>query len=162
MIQVGVRSASIADDAREAWRIACALVFTLRSCRGDETVSASEPSVLESVSPIFSVADVPQALAFYRDVLGFEIGWTWGEPPTYASVCRNRVELNLGRPAEGEALSPSSAYVALSNIDAYYAGIVARGAPVTVPIGDRPYGMRDFTVADPSGNTLSFGEPTSA
>lgn len=119
-----------------------------------------ERSMLESISPIFSVDDVPQALAFYRDVLAFEIGWTWGEPPTYASVCRDRVELNLGLPANGEALSPSSAYIALTNIDNYYEGIVAHGVTVTVPIGDRPYGMRDFTIADPSGNKLSFGEPT--
>jgi len=124
-------------------------------------MSASEQSMLESISPIFSVDDLPQALTFYRDVLEFEIGWTWGEPPTYANVCRNRVELNLGRPAEGEALSSSSAYIALTNIDDYYEGIVARGAAVTVPIGDRPYGMRDFTIADPSGNRLSFGEPAS-
>jgi len=117
--------------------------------------------MLVSISPIFSVDDVPQALAFYRDVLGFEIGWTWGEPPTYGNLCRNRVELNLGRPVEGESLSPSGAYVALTPIDEYYESIVARGAKVTVPIGDRPYGMRDFTVADVSGNKLSFGEPLS-
>jgi len=92
---------------------------------------------------------------------GFEIGWTWGEPPTYANVCRDRVELNLdlGCPQKVRRCRPS-AYIALTNINDYYEAIVARGATVPVPIGDRPYGMRDFTVADPSGNTLSFGEPT--
>jgi uncharacterized glyoxalase superfamily protein PhnB len=32
------------------------------------------------------------------------------------------------------------------------------GAKVAVPLADRPYGMRDFWIVDPSGNELSFGE----
>ena len=114
----------------------------------------------ESLAAIFRVRDLPEALAYYTDVLGFEVGWTWGEPPTYASVCRDRVEINFGAPAEGETPSPSSVYVSVTNIDAYHDAILAKGATVTVPIGDRPYGMRDFTVADPSGDSLSFGQPT--
>lgn len=119
-----------------------------------------EKCEFESVSPIFEVRDVPETLAYYADVLEFEIGWTWGDPPTYASICHDRVEFNVGLGRSGEATRPSSAYVAISNIDAYYERIRARGAEVTVPIGDRDYGMRDFTVADPSGNTVSFGQPT--
>ena len=109
---------------------------------------------------IFQVRDVQQALAFYSGVLGFETGWTWGEPPTYASVCRGPVEINFGAPEQGQTLSPSSVYITLTDIDAYHEGIRARGAEIAVPIGDRPYGMRDFTVADPDGNRLSFGQPT--
>jgi uncharacterized glyoxalase superfamily protein PhnB len=36
--------------------------------------------------------------------------------------------------------------------------IAFAGVTVVVPIDDRPYGMRDFRIADPSGNELSFGE----
>ena len=33
----------------------------------------------------------------------------------------------------------------------------ARGAWIIVPPADRAYGMRDFNVLDPDGNTLVFG-----
>lgn len=117
-----------------------------------------ERSVFESVAPIFTVRNLPEALAFYTDQLEFEIGWTWEDPPTYASVCRDRVEINLGLPPAGELLKTTSVYIALTQIDPFHDRIVARGVTVTVPIGDRAYGMRDFTVVDPSGNSLSFGQ----
>lgn len=117
-------------------------------------------SEFEGLTAIFQVRDLQEALAYYTNVLGFEIGWTWGEPPTYACVCRGRAAINFGAPKEGQTISPSSIYIALTQIDAYYESIRAQGANVTVPIGDRPYGMRDFTVTDPSGNQISYGQPT--
>jgi len=120
-----------------------------------------EPSVFESMAAIFQVRDFAEALAFYPEVLGFEVGWTWGDPPGYASVCRDRVEINFGAPQQGQGIVPSGIYIAITNIDSYYARIQARGAEIAVPIGDRDYGMRDFTVVDPSGNRLSFGQATS-
>jgi uncharacterized glyoxalase superfamily protein PhnB len=119
-----------------------------------------EQSVFESLTAIFQVRDLPEALAFYKDLLGFEVGWTWGEPPTYASVCRDRVEINFGAPKEGQAITPSSIYIVVTDVDAYHDAIRARGATVAVPIGDRDYGMRDFTVVDPSGNRISYGQAT--
>ena len=117
-------------------------------------------SVFESLTAIFQVRDFSEALAYYPDMLEFEVGWTWGDPPGYASVCRDRVEINFGAPQEGQTITPSSAYIAISNIDAYYERLRARGVKIAVPIDDRAYGMRDFTVVDPSGNRLSFGQAT--
>jgi len=30
------------------------------------------------------------------------------------------------------------------------------GAPIVIPIGDRYYGLRDFTIADPDGFGIRF------
>jgi len=114
--------------------------------------------LFESVSPILTVRDVPEALEFYAGRLGFEVAWTSGDPPTYASVCRDRVELNLGLPAAVRAAGPSAAYIVVTDVDAYYAHVLAHAVPLKVEIGDRAYGMRDFAVLDPSGNDLSFGQ----
>lgn len=123
-------------------------------------MASDERSVFEGLAAIFTVRDLAEALAFYTDRLEFEIGWTWGEPPSYASVCRDRVELNLGLPAEGKSATSSAVYISLTRIDEYHARLLAHGVTVRVPIGDRDYGMRDFTIADPSGNELTFGQPT--
>ena len=50
-----------------------------------------------------------------------------------------------------------SAYIFCDGIDAYYDEVRKKGADVKFKLTDEPYGMRDFTVADPDGNYLNFG-----
>jgi hypothetical protein len=50
------------------------------------------------------------------------------------------------------------AYVQMSGVDAYFAELRARRV-ITGDLADRPYGMRDFEVVDPSGNRIAFGQP---
>jgi len=116
--------------------------------------------VLRTVSPILPVADVTAAIRFYRDVLGFRVGWTWGNPPTVASVCRDQVELMLERGGEGLPASTAKVYLTMSGIQPFHDAAVAAGARVAVPLAVRDYGMRDCRLVDPDGNELSFGEPT--
>ena len=123
-------------------------------------MSEDNKAFLEAAVPILSVTDLPEALDYYERVLGFQVGWKWGEPPRLASVCRDRVELNLSQSGEGKP-GPSKVYFQMAGVDAYYDHITIAGAKVAVPIADRPYGMRDFRIVDPSGNELSFGEATS-
>jgi uncharacterized glyoxalase superfamily protein PhnB len=122
-------------------------------------MSAIKAGALEAVVPILSVDDLAEALAYYERVLGFHVGWKWGEPARLASVCRDRVEVNLSQSSEGKS-SISKVYIQMAGVDAYYHQITAAGAKVAVALADRPYGMREFRIVDPSGNELSFGEPT--
>jgi uncharacterized glyoxalase superfamily protein PhnB len=115
---------------------------------------SNEP-VLESVAPILQVADLTRALDFYTKVLGFAIEWTSGEPPAIASVCRDRVEINL---ALNAAPVPAMIYIQVRGVDDYFARIAAAGATVTVPLADRFYGMRDGRIKDPDGNEINLGE----
>jgi uncharacterized glyoxalase superfamily protein PhnB len=122
-------------------------------------VSVDNAIVLEAAVPILSVTDLSEALDYYQNVLGFQVGWSWGEPPSLASVCRDRVELNLSQSPEAQAAA-SRVYFHMTGVDAYYNHITRAGANVAVALADRPYGMRDFSIVDPSGNALSFGETT--
>lgn len=115
---------------------------------------------LESIAPAFAVHDLSRALQFYQDVLGFDVAWTWGEPATLASVCRDAVEITLAQRADARPSGPSRAYLRLTGIDAYHARIAAAGAKIVVPLGERHYGMRDFRIADPDGNELDIGQVT--
>jgi uncharacterized glyoxalase superfamily protein PhnB len=94
----------------------------------------------------------------HQRVFGFAIAWTWGVPAYLASVCRDQVDRMLGE--RGKAGPPGTArtYFRMRGVDAYYEQLRAAGAVVAVEIGDRPYGLRDFCVRDPSGNELDFGE----
>jgi predicted enzyme related to lactoylglutathione lyase len=118
-------------------------------------------AVLDAAVPILSVADLAEALDYYERVLGFQIGWKWGVSPRLASVCRDRVELNLSQSAESKPKG-SQVYFQMAGVDTYYKHVTIAGARVAVPLADRPYGMRDFRIVDPSGNELSFGEASGA
>jgi uncharacterized glyoxalase superfamily protein PhnB len=120
-------------------------------------VSDNKAAVLEVAVPILSVSDLSEALEYYERVLGFQLGWKWGEPSRLASVCRDRVEVNLSQSSEPRPVI-SKVYFQMAGVDAYYNYVTMAGATVAVPVADRPYGMRDFRIVDPSGNELSFGE----
>ena len=110
---------------------------------------------LRTLAPIFQVADMDRAMAFYRDVLGFDPGWSVGEPPRLASLCRNDIEIMLEVAA---APVLSHVYIVMDGVDEYFAGVTSVGAREVVPLADREYGMRDGRIADPDGNQLSLGE----
>ena len=111
-----------------------------------------------SVSPILSVASVDTAISYYESVLGFHLGWKYGDPTSVASVCKDKLELMLELSPAASAVVPSKIYVTTSGLDAYYAQIVAAGATITYPLAARDYGMKDCRVQDPDGNEISFGE----
>jgi uncharacterized glyoxalase superfamily protein PhnB len=123
-------------------------------------ITAKRPA-LEAAVPILSVADLRAALEYYQRVLGFRIGWRWGEPPSLASVCRDRVELNLSQ-SSSTAIAVSKVYFQMTGVAAYFNEVVAAGANIAAPLAERQYGMHDFRLVDPSGNELSFGEASGA
>jgi uncharacterized glyoxalase superfamily protein PhnB len=113
----------------------------------------------EAVAPIISVSNLAQALDYYQRILGFSVAWKSGEPAKLASVCRDQVELNLSESVAASTGMPSKMYIRMVGIEAFYKQLLTAGIKPSVPLADRPYGMRDFRIVDPSGNQLSFGEP---
>lgn len=52
----------------------------------------------EAAVPFLTVRDVDASAAWYRDVLGFDVGLMPAQPPAaYASLRRDGVEIMLGR-----------------------------------------------------------------
>src|SRR5262245_47776766 len=114
---------------------------------------------LEAAVPILPVSNLTDALDYYERILGFKVDWRWGEPAYLASMCRDRVEINLSLSSQ-PTTAASKVYFQMVGVDTYYGELTRAGAKVAVPLGNRPYGMRDFRIVDPSGNELSFGEAT--
>jgi len=53
---------------------------------------------------------------------------------------------------------PFDLYFSVADVDSLYAEFSGKGAPISSEIGDRPYGMRDFSIIDPDGYVLAFGQ----
>lgn len=101
------------------------------------------------------VSDVPAAVDFYTQKLGFSPGFTWGDPPTMAGVNLGDVQIFLqqGTPdPKGCAVN-----FVVGDADELFDFQRANGVEVVEPPGDRPYGLRDYTVRDLYGHLLGFG-----
>lgn len=110
------------------------------------------------LAPVFVVRDIDARVAWYCDVMGFDVAFLYGEPAFYAGVCRGDVTIHmqLARPGTRQP-GQSAANIFTADVDAFYAEISARGATALSLPDDRPYGMRDFDILDPDGNSLCFG-----
>jgi catechol 2,3-dioxygenase-like lactoylglutathione lyase family enzyme len=102
------------------------------------------------------VRDIAAAVEFYTKKLGFALAFTWSEPPTFAGVNLDRVQIFLqqGEPRP-EGISVASFLV--GDADELYAFHREQGVEIAEPLDDRPYGIRDYTVRDLDGHDLSFG-----
>ena len=110
------------------------------------------------LTPILSVADLPASMRYYVDCLGFTQGFLWGEPPTFASIRRNDVEIFFCQGGQGQPGMWMSVF--LSDVDAYHAEVVAKGARIVRLLVTEPWGMREFHVQDLDGHTIRFGQGT--
>ena len=117
--------------------------------------------MLKQVSPTLHVTDMRRTLSFFETSLGFRCTFKvhdelHPEIP-YAIVERDLVEIHLQ--LQESAAGTSACYITVDDADAIWAEVQKAGARVLRPIEDSNYGMRDFNIADPDGNTLGFGQP---
>jgi uncharacterized glyoxalase superfamily protein PhnB len=116
------------------------------------------PVSLVGAATVFVVQDVLRSVEHYRDVLGFRVEFTYGDPAFYAGLERDNVVIHLQAAAETKRQPGHGAvYVFVTDVDALYRELSARGARTLGEPKDYPYGMRDFDVHDLDGNQLGFG-----
>jgi predicted enzyme related to lactoylglutathione lyase len=117
--------------------------------------------MLKRVSPTLHVADMRRALSFFEGSLGFRCTFKLHDDLhpeiPYAIVERDEVAIHLQR--REEAAGMSACYVTVDDADSLWAEVQKAGVRVMRPIENSSYGGRDFTIADPDGNTLGFGQP---
>jgi uncharacterized glyoxalase superfamily protein PhnB len=119
--------------------------------------------MIRQIAPQFLTTDIPAALAYYKDMLGFECVGTWQDPPVYAIVARDQHAIHF-RYAEPPAAGPGKyenelldAYLLVEDADLLYAEFVARGVEFARGLGDMPWGSREFVVKDCDGRLLAIG-----
>jgi catechol 2,3-dioxygenase-like lactoylglutathione lyase family enzyme len=102
----------------------------------------------EYAVPTLPSRDLRATLAFYER-LGFANA---GDPPEqwgYLIVRRGPIELHF----YGDDAAPAGRCFAwVDDVDALHAAVGADGAPE-----DTPFGVRMFSVTDPTGNEIAFG-----
>jgi|SRR5688572_9791022 len=122
---------------------------------------------LTKAAPTFVVPDVVATAEYYRDKLGFKILGFFAEPPVYAMVARDEVELHFGKIDEGLEMQfnemlrkglGSDVYIFVEDVRALYEEFVQQGVEITEGPIKRVYECTEITVKDCNGFQLVFGE----
>ncbi|MGE3076258.1 MAG: VOC family protein [Dehalococcoidia bacterium] len=121
-----------------------------------------------NVIPSLRFADVPAALSFYIDTLGFHLV-RGGPDEDNNSIARGdahmmvekaaayySAEYNAAIRARLAGKSPNALYIEAEDLRDLYASAQAKGAHIIDPIAPREWGQTEFTVEDPEGNWLTF------
>ena len=118
-------------------------------------VPTSNPGQFYQGAPLLLVPDVVATADFYRMILGFQADRE-ALTPEYGVVWRDNAAVHL---AKGEhAPAGVRIFFWVRDVDALHAEVLRRGAVIAVPIGTRPYRIRDFSIRDPNGVELVFGQ----
>lgn len=126
-------------------------------------------STLGPASPFLIVDDVPRAVAFYVERIGFELRFAVPpDAPFFAIVGRDAAQLFLKAVDESvhplpnasrHAWAPWDAFISVGDPDALAAELAARGTEFHQPLTNRDDGLRGFEVRDADGYVLFFGRP---
>ena len=123
--------------------------------------------------PILTTPDMPRALGFYRDLLGFDL--EMHPAPGFAMLARGDLHLLLSAPSGegggghlGIGLSPDAPagaggqrfalWVYADSCDEAIERLRGAGATVTEEPADQPWGERVARVLDPDGNEVIVGQ----
>lgn len=103
--------------------------------------------------PELPVVDVPRAQQYYRDVLGFEIGWLYlGDE--IGAVSRDNVTIFFRK--RQTPFETAIHWIYAPDIQASYRELTELGADIVDPLGEKPWGLLQFTVRDLDGNLFHF------
>ncbi|MFJ2772317.1 bleomycin resistance protein [Streptomyces sp. NPDC087300] len=126
----------------------------------------------EKTIPLLPCREIQPVVEFYT-ALGFETTFLQKSPYAYAVVERGVVELQFFAMKEYDPKeSYSGCYVLTDDVaelhtafraglKAAYGRIPARGLPRIGPLKDMSYGVRQFLMTDPGGNSIRVGQPIS-
>lgn len=126
---------------------------------------------ISAIAPLFIVKSVPEALAFYRDRLGFEITFQGPEPgDIFFGIVQRGVAMIMVKDAGvdpmpnytrdvGKGIARWDAYLHVPDPDALAEELSSRNVEFSEPLKDTDDGLRGFELKDADGYVLFFGRP---
>src|SRR5262245_54307434 len=124
---------------------------------------------MTGIAPFFIVRNVPAALAFYRDRLGFDIVFQGpSDDDIFFGIVRRDAAMIILKDIGVEpvpnytrdikkGIARWDAYLDVADPDALAAEFSSRGVEFFLPLGDGDDGLRGFEVKDADGYLLFFG-----
>ena len=113
-----------------------------------------QPRGIRLALPELPFDNVPAAVAYYCDVLGFRINY---QQDDLGVLERDAITILLiARTEQHKGIGSFGTYV--EDADALYAELTAKGARTQGPPVSQPWGLRNFSVLDLEGNRITFSQ----
>jgi catechol 2,3-dioxygenase-like lactoylglutathione lyase family enzyme len=142
-----------------------ALLFILLQFQTNQFVHSMSVKIspkIKAMSPQFLVADLKQSVTFYTEMLGFGIGFFYGD--FYCGIKKDGFSIHLksGKPAiEERENRRNNEHVditfSVEGINDLYDELKGKPVRIIQSLRDMPYG-REFYIADPDGYIIAFLE----
>ncbi|MGO9269081.1 MAG: VOC family protein [Terriglobia bacterium] len=128
----------------------------------------TEPEI-SCIAPSFIVKNVPAALSFYRDRLGFDITFQGPADDIFIGIVQRGAAMIMFKAVGVDPLPNSKrhpwarwdAYLCVPDPDALAAEFSSRNVEFSEPLKDTNDGLRGFELKDADGYVLFFGRPRS-
>jgi catechol 2,3-dioxygenase-like lactoylglutathione lyase family enzyme len=113
------------------------------------------------IVPVLKVADLPRAVGFYTDVLGFSVAWQaphdgGGENAMLAAGVTSLL-LSTGAHLGDRPQFTGTLYFNMTGVGEFFDRVKGK-ADVVWPLETMDYGQREFGIRDPDGYLLAFAE----
>jgi catechol 2,3-dioxygenase-like lactoylglutathione lyase family enzyme len=130
----------------------------------------SKPAIA-GIAPFLIVKDVPAALAFYRDRLGFDVTFQGPEPDDiFFGIVQRGAAMIMFKDIDVDpvpnhtrdvkkGIARWDAYLYVPDPDALAAEFSSRNVRFSAPLKDTHDGLRGFEIEDSDGYVLFFGRP---
>lgn len=125
--------------------------------------------VLNSIAAQLFVAGIEASASFYKDKLGFQVDFIYGDPPFYGQVSRDSAHLALKQVDEpvfiGDVrsqeryLSAAITVATTDEIKQLYLDFQSAEVPFAQPLQRQSWGAINFIIQDPDGNLILFAGP---
>lgn len=140
------------------------LIFGLWAHEWHDEPAPDRPTNFYRAEPVLFVPNVAETAVFYRDKLGFNIDFLYGEPPQHGGVSRgdwtgSGAVLQLSQRPSDQPIVPSGyLYIFVGHdIDNLHDQYQANGVTIRSAPQSYPWGLREFTIEDNNGHILRFG-----
>lgn len=109
---------------------------------------------------VLAVKDLDIAASYFKDKLGFDLDFT---APGWEFLSFGDFKVMLGECSDALWAHETGdhsyfAHCLVENVDEVYEELQARGAETVHRIGNKPWGLREFSVKTPDGHRITYGQ----
>lgn len=117
---------------------------------------------LSHIAAILPVNKMSAVVAYFVQLLGFQVYFQTQDPVDYVVVKRDGITINLSLvDAPASVPSNNSAYIFCEDVAALYQEYQRKGVSFREELNTTDYGMKEFVLEIPSGHRLAFGQGVS-